>query len=103
LALAVPLSRFTPRVGGGSAFFVRRYGHCRHIFDRRHERCSDWRSGRVGRGIVFQASSELHCRTSGTSYFSMVACSIVGFVFDTSPKQPASSFLDFCLDDDNNA
>jgi len=26
LALAVPLSRFTPRVGGGSAFFVRR--HC---------------------------------------------------------------------------
>ena len=23
LALAVPLSRFTPRVGGGSAFFVR--------------------------------------------------------------------------------
>jgi hypothetical protein len=24
LALAVPLSRFTPRVGGGSAFFVRR-------------------------------------------------------------------------------
>jgi hypothetical protein len=25
LALAVPLSRFTPRVGGGSAFFVRRF------------------------------------------------------------------------------
>jgi hypothetical protein len=25
LALAVPLSRFTPRVGGGSAFFVRRH------------------------------------------------------------------------------
>ena len=24
MALAVPLSRFTPRVGGGSAFFVRR-------------------------------------------------------------------------------
>jgi len=24
LALAVPLSRFTPQVGGGSAFFVRR-------------------------------------------------------------------------------
>ena len=24
LALAVPLSRFTPRAGGGSAFFVRR-------------------------------------------------------------------------------
>jgi len=24
LALSVPLSRFTPRVGGGSAFFVRR-------------------------------------------------------------------------------
>ena len=23
MALAVPLSRFTPRVGGGSAFFVR--------------------------------------------------------------------------------
>jgi hypothetical protein len=23
LALSVPLSRFTPRVGGGSAFFVR--------------------------------------------------------------------------------
>jgi hypothetical protein len=27
LALAVPLSRFTPRVGGGSAFFVRHRGH----------------------------------------------------------------------------
>jgi len=27
LALAVPLSRFTPRVGGGSAFFVRRHGY----------------------------------------------------------------------------
>ena len=26
MALAVPLSRFTPRVGGGSAFFVRRLG-----------------------------------------------------------------------------
>ena len=25
MALAVPLSRFTPRVGGGSAFFVRRH------------------------------------------------------------------------------
>ena len=25
LALAVPLSRFTPRVGGGSTFFVRRH------------------------------------------------------------------------------
>src|ERR1035437_6516983 len=25
LALAVPLSRFTPRVGGGSAFYVRRH------------------------------------------------------------------------------
>src|ERR1035438_2486093 len=25
LALSVPLSRFTPRVGGGSAFFVRRH------------------------------------------------------------------------------
>jgi len=27
LALVVPLSRFTPRVGGGSAFFVRLLGH----------------------------------------------------------------------------
>ena len=27
MALAVPLSRFTPRVGGGSAFFVRRHSH----------------------------------------------------------------------------
>jgi hypothetical protein len=27
LALAVPLSRFTPRVGGGSAFFVRLRGY----------------------------------------------------------------------------
>jgi hypothetical protein len=26
LALSVPLSRFTPRVGGGSAFFVRHFG-----------------------------------------------------------------------------
>src|ERR1039458_1733143 len=26
LALAVPLSRFTSRVGGGSAFYVRQYG-----------------------------------------------------------------------------
>ena len=27
LALSVPLSRFTSRVGGGSAFFVRHRGH----------------------------------------------------------------------------
>ena len=27
MALAVPLSRFTSRVGGGSAFFVRRHAH----------------------------------------------------------------------------
>ena len=27
LARSVPLSRFTPRVGGGSAFFVRRFSH----------------------------------------------------------------------------
>ena len=26
MALSVPLSRFTPRVGGGSAFFVRQHG-----------------------------------------------------------------------------
>ncbi len=30
LALAVPLSQFTPRVGGGSAFVVRRHSH-RHV------------------------------------------------------------------------
>jgi hypothetical protein len=35
LALAVPLSRFTPRVGGGSAFFVGRLGFNmrRHLYD----------------------------------------------------------------------
>ena len=27
MALAVPLSRFTPRVGGGSAFYVRQQAH----------------------------------------------------------------------------
>jgi hypothetical protein len=27
LALSVPLSRFTPQVGGGSAFFVRPHSH----------------------------------------------------------------------------
>ena len=36
MALSVPLSRFTPRVGGGSAFFVRRHSdnhaQCRNIF-----------------------------------------------------------------------
>ena len=32
LALSVPLSRFTPRVGGGSAFFVRRH---RALYDYR--------------------------------------------------------------------
>ena len=32
MALSVPLSRFTPRVGGGSAFFVR---HSRHAFMKR--------------------------------------------------------------------
>ena len=32
MALAVPLSRFTPRVGGGSAFFVSQHSHLmRHI------------------------------------------------------------------------
>jgi hypothetical protein len=31
LALAVPLSRFTPRVGGGSAFFVRRLARMKNI------------------------------------------------------------------------
>ena len=30
MALSVPLSRFTPRVGGGSAFFVRQ--HQAHVF-----------------------------------------------------------------------
>jgi len=96
-------SGFTPGVGGGSVFFVRCYGYCRNIFDRRHEHCSDWRGRRVGRSIVFQASSELHCRAPGTSRFTLVACGVVvGFVFDTNQKQPASSVLDF-LDDDDNA
>jgi hypothetical protein len=31
LALAVPLSRFTPRVGGGSAFFVRQQDNQQQI------------------------------------------------------------------------
>ena len=31
MALAVPLSRFTSRVGGGSAFFVRRHSHLMKI------------------------------------------------------------------------
>jgi hypothetical protein len=31
LALSVPLSRFTPQVGGGSAFFVRRFYPHREI------------------------------------------------------------------------
>src|ERR1022692_3105580 len=31
LALSVPLSRFTPRVGGGSAFFVRLLMRAAHI------------------------------------------------------------------------
>ena len=34
MALSVPLSRFTPRVGGGSAFFVRPhrvFGFCRAV------------------------------------------------------------------------
>jgi len=34
LALAVPLSRFTPRVGGGSAFFVRRQSDAVRILTR---------------------------------------------------------------------
>src|ERR1039458_7070420 len=33
LALAVPLSRFTSRVGGGSAFYVRRHSH---IYEKLH-------------------------------------------------------------------
>src|ERR1019366_3953311 len=33
LALAVPLSRFTSRVGGGSAFYVRRLTHAQVIHD----------------------------------------------------------------------
>jgi len=32
LALAVPLSRFTPRVGGGSAFYVRHHSHYMKTF-----------------------------------------------------------------------
>ncbi len=31
MALAVPLSRFTPRVGGGSAFYVRRHNMKRSL------------------------------------------------------------------------
>ena len=33
MALAVPLSRFTSRVGGGSAFFVRRHCVCQDFSD----------------------------------------------------------------------
>ena len=32
MALAVPLSRFTPRIGGGSAFYVRRLAHMKPLF-----------------------------------------------------------------------
>ena len=35
MALAVPLSRFTPRVGGGSAFFVRRLHTMSNILTKR--------------------------------------------------------------------
>jgi len=47
LALAVPLSRFTPRVGGGSAFFVRPHSHVMHYFKRqwdesRGDEHDDW-------------------------------------------------------------
>ena len=40
MALAVPLSRFTPRVGGGSAFFVRhqRAYHMNALFPKKIER-----------------------------------------------------------------
>jgi len=37
LALAVPLSRFTPRVGGGSAFYVRRLTRMFQILTKRIE------------------------------------------------------------------
>jgi len=33
LARSVPLSRFAPRVGGGSAFFVRPHSHAMTIFE----------------------------------------------------------------------
>ena len=48
LALAVPLSRFTPRVGGGSAFYVRLL-HTYYIYDKKNR----WRLLlRVGCSVV---------------------------------------------------
>ena len=56
MALAVPLSRFTSRIGGGSAFFVR--PHFTHymeplglswVFDRLKEIVVGWRAGRQRR------------------------------------------------------
>jgi len=40
LALSVPLSRFTPRVGGGSAFFVRRHSH--HAMQTTFQQLPQW-------------------------------------------------------------
>jgi hypothetical protein len=44
MALVVPLSRFTPRVGGGSAFFVRpHYAMSTKLpLDERHPLCGTW-------------------------------------------------------------
>ena len=68
MALAVPLSRFTPRVGGGSAFYVRHRRHedSTYTFDSRLGHgfgCSIFRAGyfyrsrrAVAAALVFQVT-----------------------------------------------
>jgi len=50
LALAVPLSRFTPRVGGGSAFFVRQH-HTSHNYEN-HQHHVSYRSFGFVHGLL---------------------------------------------------
>jgi hypothetical protein len=72
LALAVPLSRFTPRVGGGSAFYVRLHdaSHNMTTNPQIQRTCPECKSTDIAAGIGFSMSTNngrvgLSCKPLG--------------------------------------
>ena len=60
MALSVPLSRFTPRVGGGSAFFVRRQDipHIMATDSQKQRTCSECGSTDIVVGIAVTKNAD---------------------------------------------
>ena len=103
MALAVPLSRFTSRVGGGSAFFVR---HCGHMNISQHFKFSrrGFSPHRMAYLLDFVslAVSPLHffasCDNSGRIYgFALLVCLAVLVLCILSPRGTSHRFLPFGL------